>query len=95
MPKNDQKLREFENTLPGLLFTMAAALNGRFPMNLALRALGLVVLGGCIFLLGYAEQDQFGAAMLVGGLMIYAGGVLTFGELRRMYYRHQKERNGS
>lgn len=95
MPANDQKLRAFENTPADLLFTMASAWNKRLAMKLALKALGLAILGGCFSSLGYAGQDRFGAAMIVGGLMMYVGGAIIFGELRRMYYRHQRERNGS
>ncbi len=61
-------------------------------MKLALRGFGLAVLGGWLLYLGFAEQYRFGVAIVAGSVLIYAGAVIVYGELRRLYYRHQKER---
>ncbi len=61
-------------------------------MKLALKGFGLAALGGWCLYLGFAEQYRFGVAVVVGSVMLYVGATIAFGELRRMYYRHQRER---
>ena len=64
-------------------------------MKLALQGFGLAALGGGVLYLGYALGNPSGAAMILGAVLMYAGTVVAFGELRRMYYRRQRERRGS
>ena len=64
-------------------------------MKLALKGLGLAVLGGWCLYVGLAEQYRFGIAVVAGSVMLYAGTAIAYGELRRMYYRYQRERQRS
>lgn len=52
---------------------------------------GLALALGGIWLIhtGYSAEQSGGAAMILGGFLIYLGLGLAFSELRRMYFRHK------
>jgi hypoxanthine-guanine phosphoribosyltransferase len=64
-------------------------------MKLVLQGFGLAALGGCFLYIGYTVEVMSGAAIILGGLLMYLGASFTFEELRVTYYRRQKERRGS
>jgi hypothetical protein len=63
-------------------------------MKLVLQGFGLAALGGCFLYIGSAVDIMSGAAILLGVLLLYLGSSFSFEELRRTYYRRQRERRG-
>ena len=61
-------------------------------MKLVLQGFGFAALGGCFLYIGSAVEIMSGAALLLGALLVYLGASFGFGELRRTYYRRQRER---
>ena len=64
-------------------------------MKLVLQGFGLAALGGCFLYIGYTVEVMSGAAIILGGLLMYLGASFTIEELRLTYYRRQKERRSS
>ena len=63
-------------------------------MKLVLQGFGLAALGGCFLYIGSTVEIMSGAAILLGALLVYLGASFAFEELRRTYYRRQRERRG-
>lgn len=58
-------------------------------MKMIWRGLAVALGGTWLMHTGYSAEESGGAAIILGGFMIYLGLGLAFSELRRMYYRRK------
>jgi len=93
MTENDWLLTGPEQTARLPIPTLRSTIQLEIAVKLLLQGLSLAALGaGFLIFFGYVTAYQFAVAMLVGVLLIYAGAAIAFGEMRRMYFRRQRER---